>query len=109
MAKFFSNIDPCSRATQIIEALPASQRITDILIPHDNAQTSYSSTSTSPRCGLGPSFSSFPVKLSPIFPFHSHFSSPYQKRQMKWGNGTRLPLLLRGTKLLIVGLPGWQE
>ena len=59
MDKSSSNNDPCSRATQIIEAFPASQRITGILIPCENTQTSSSSTSTSPRCGLGPYFSSF--------------------------------------------------
>jgi hypothetical protein len=83
MAKSSSNNDPCSRAIQIIEALPASQRITGILIPCENTETSSSSTSISPRCGLGPSFSSFPEDLSPIFPFHSHFASIYQNRQMK--------------------------
>ena len=85
MDKSSSNNDPCSRATQIIEAFPASQRITGILIPHENTQTSSSSTSTSPRCGLGHSFSSFPKDLSPIFSYHSHFASIYQNRQMKWG------------------------
>ena len=85
MAKSSSNNDPCSRATQIIEALPTSQRIIGILIPRENTQTSSSFTSTSPRCGLGPSFSSFPEDLSPIFPYHSHFASIYQNMQMKWG------------------------
>uniref|UniRef100_A0A2N9FVM5 Aminotransferase-like plant mobile domain-containing protein n=1 Tax=Fagus sylvatica TaxID=28930 RepID=A0A2N9FVM5_FAGSY len=85
MAKSSSNNDPCSCAIQIIEALPTSQRITGILIPRENTQTSSSSTSTSPRCGLGPSFSSFPEDLSPIFPYHSYFASIYQNRQMKWG------------------------
>uniref|UniRef100_A0A2N9HWC3 Aminotransferase-like plant mobile domain-containing protein n=1 Tax=Fagus sylvatica TaxID=28930 RepID=A0A2N9HWC3_FAGSY len=85
MAKSSSNSDPCSRATQIIEALPASQRITGILIPCENTQTSSASASTSPRCGLGPSFSSFPEDLSPIFPCHSHLASIYQNRQMNLG------------------------
>jgi hypothetical protein len=85
MAKSSSNNDPCNRATQIIEALPASQCTTGIVIPCENTQTSSSSTSTSPRCGLSPSFSSFPKDLSLIFPYHSHFVFTYQKRQMKWG------------------------
>ena len=85
MAKSFSTNDPCSRVIQLIEALPASQRLTDILIPRGNAPTSSSSTFTSPRCGLGPSFSSFPKDLSPIFPYHSHFVSIYQNKQMNWG------------------------
>jgi hypothetical protein len=84
MAKSSSNNDPCSRATQIIKALPASQRIIGILILCENTQTFSSSTSTSPRCGLGPSFSSFPEDISPIFPYHSHFTSIYQNKQMKW-------------------------
>ena len=85
MAKSSSNNDPCSRAIQTIEAFPTSQRITGILIPRENTQTSSSFASTSPRCGLGPSFLSFPKDLSPIFPYHSHFASIYQNRQMKWG------------------------
>ena len=82
MAKSSSNSDPCSRAIQIIEALPASQRLTDTLIPRGNAPTSSSSASTSPRCGLGPSFASYPEDLSPIFPYNSHFTSIYQHRQI---------------------------
>uniref|UniRef100_A0A2N9F949 Aminotransferase-like plant mobile domain-containing protein n=1 Tax=Fagus sylvatica TaxID=28930 RepID=A0A2N9F949_FAGSY len=85
MVKFSSNTDPCGRAIQIIEALPAAQHITDVLIPRESIQSSSSSASTSPRFGLGPSFLSFPEDLSPIFPCHSHFASSYQKRQMKWG------------------------
>ena len=85
MAKSSSNIDPCSNAVQIIEALPTSQRLTDILIPRGNAPTSSSSVSTSPRCGLGPSFLSYIEDLSPIFPYHSHFTSIYQKKHMNWG------------------------
>jgi hypothetical protein len=80
MAKSSSNNDPYSRAIQIIEALPASQRLTDTLIPRGNALTSSSSTSTSPRCILGPSFSSYHEDLSPIFPYHSHFASIYQNK-----------------------------
>jgi hypothetical protein len=83
MAKSSSNNDPCSRAIQIIEALLVSQCIIGILIPRENTQTSSFSASTSPQCGLGPSFSSFPKDLSPIFPYHSHFASIYQNRQMK--------------------------
>uniref|UniRef100_A0A2N9EM61 Aminotransferase-like plant mobile domain-containing protein n=1 Tax=Fagus sylvatica TaxID=28930 RepID=A0A2N9EM61_FAGSY len=52
MTKSSSNNDPYSRAIQIIEALPTSQRLTDTLIPRGNALTSFSSTSTSPRCAL---------------------------------------------------------
>jgi hypothetical protein len=85
MAKSSSNNNPCNCATQIIEALPASQCTTGIVIPCENTQTSSSFTSTLPRCGLGPSFSSFPEDLSLIFPYHSHFAFIYQKRQMKWG------------------------
>ena len=85
MAKSSSNNDPCSRAIQIIEALPASQRFTDTLIPHGNAPTSSSSASTSPRYGLSLSFSSYPEDLSPIFPYYSHFASIYQNKRMNWG------------------------
>ena len=85
MAKSSSNSDPCNHAIQKIEALPTSQRLTDILIPCGNAPTSSSSTSTSPRCGLVPSFSSHPEDLSPIFPYNSHFASMYQNKQMNWG------------------------
>ncbi len=85
MAKSSSNNNPCNRATQIIEALLTSQCTTGIVIPCENTQTSSSFTSTLPRCGLGPSFSSFPEDLSLIFPYHSHFAFIYQKRQMKWG------------------------
>ena len=85
MSKSSSKNDPCSRAIQIIEALPASQRLEDILIPRGNAPISSSSTSTSPRCGLGPTFSSFFEDLSPIFPYHSHFASIYQNKQINWG------------------------
>uniref|UniRef100_A0A2N9GGW9 Aminotransferase-like plant mobile domain-containing protein n=1 Tax=Fagus sylvatica TaxID=28930 RepID=A0A2N9GGW9_FAGSY len=76
--------DPCSHAIQIIEALPASQRLTNTLIPRGNVPTSSSSASTSPRCGLGPSFSSYPEDLSPIFPYNSHFASMYQNKRMNW-------------------------
>jgi hypothetical protein len=85
MAKSSSNNDPCNHAAQIIEALPASQRLPNILIPCGNAPTSSSFASTSPRCGLGPSFSSYPEDLSPIFPYHAHFASIYQKKHMNWG------------------------
>uniref|UniRef100_A0A2N9ELR4 Uncharacterized protein n=1 Tax=Fagus sylvatica TaxID=28930 RepID=A0A2N9ELR4_FAGSY len=107
MAKFSSNSDPCSHAIQIIEAFPASQRLTDTLIPCGNALTSSSSASTSPRCGLGPSFSSYPEDLSPIFPYNSHFAFIYQNRQMNWREwDTFTPLLSRGTSWLPVGIPG---
>uniref|UniRef100_A0A2N9HB24 Aminotransferase-like plant mobile domain-containing protein n=1 Tax=Fagus sylvatica TaxID=28930 RepID=A0A2N9HB24_FAGSY len=156
MAKSSSNIDPCSSATQIIEALPASQRITGILIPllvltavdtqpmvvvaallveivvadllgkfqkikepvgtvrfSDGLKTPtpqaapYQSVSSSslPITGTGSSVIGFvgaarlgsvgaigssgsaftPTHLSPIFLYHSHFASIYQKRQIKWG------------------------
>ena len=85
MAKSSSTTDPCGRSIQIIEALPASQLLTDILIPRGTVSTTSSSASTSPRCGLGPSFSSYPEDISLIFPDHSHFASIYQHKQMDWG------------------------
>jgi hypothetical protein len=85
MAKSSSNSDPCNRAIQIIKTLPTSQRLTDILTPRGNAPTSSSFVSTSPRCGLGPIFSSYPEDLSLIFPYHSHFASIYQNKSMDWG------------------------
>jgi hypothetical protein len=85
MAKSSSNTDPCGRVIQIIEALLATQHITYVLIPRENTQSFSSSTSTSPRCGLDPSFSSFLEELSSIFPYHSQFASSYQRKRMKWG------------------------
>lgn len=85
MAKSFTNDDLCDRAIQIIEALPADQNIRGVLIPLESKRSSSSSTSTSPRCGLGPYFSTYPEELTPIILFHTHFASSYQRKQMKWG------------------------
>ena len=85
MVKSFTNDDLCDRAIQIIKALPANQNIRGVLIPLESKRSSFSSTSTSPRCGLGPYFSTYLEELTPIIPFHTHFSSSYQRKQMKWG------------------------
>jgi hypothetical protein len=85
MVKSSSNDDLCDCAIQIIEALPADQNIRGVLIPFESKRSSFSSTFTSPRCGLGPYFTTYPEELSPIFPFHLHFASSYQRKQMKWG------------------------
>ena len=85
MAQSSSDSDLCSRAIQIIEALPSSQCLYDILILHGDASSSSSSASTSLWCGLGPSLLSYPEDLSPIFLYHSHFDFIYQNKWMKWG------------------------
>jgi hypothetical protein len=92
MAKSTPTSDLYDQAICIIKALPAKQNLKDVLIPLESRQSSSSSASTSsiPKFGLGPSLSAYPEDLAPIFPFHSHFASPYQRKQMKWGNGTVL-------------------
>uniref|UniRef100_A0A2N9F7Z1 Aminotransferase-like plant mobile domain-containing protein n=1 Tax=Fagus sylvatica TaxID=28930 RepID=A0A2N9F7Z1_FAGSY len=85
MAKSSSNDDLCDHAIQIIEAFPAYQNIRGVLIPFDSKRSSSSSNPTSPRCNLGPYFTTYPEELSLVFPFHSHFAYSYQRKQMKWG------------------------
>jgi hypothetical protein len=85
MAKSSSNDDLCDRAIQIIEALSVDQNIRGVLIPFESKRSSSSSTSTSPRCGLGPYFTTYPEELFPIFPFHPNLAYYYQRKQMKWG------------------------
>ena len=92
MAKSTSNNDLCDRVIHIIEALLADQILKGVLISLESRKSSSSLASTSSRFGLGPSLSAYPEDLAPIFPFHSHFASPYQRKLMKWGNWTILPL-----------------
>ena len=85
MVKSSSNDDLCDCAIQIIEALSVDQNIRGVLIPFESKRSSSSSTSTSPPCGLGPYFTTYPEELFPIFPFHPNLAYYYQRKQMKWG------------------------
>uniref|UniRef100_A0A2N9GFN9 Aminotransferase-like plant mobile domain-containing protein n=1 Tax=Fagus sylvatica TaxID=28930 RepID=A0A2N9GFN9_FAGSY len=86
MAKSSSNGDPCDCAIHIIKALPVDQNIKGVLIPLESRRSSSSSSaSTSSRCGLGPYLMTYLEELTLVFPFHPHFASSYQRKQMKWG------------------------
>ena len=85
MAKSSSNGDPCDCAIHIIKALPVDQNIKGVLIPLESRHSSSFSASTSSRCGLGPYLVTYLEELTLVFPFHPHFASSYQRKQMKWG------------------------